>query len=61
MNKANIELRAELKAANIPYWRIAEVLGVHENTVIRRMRTELSSNDRAAFEKALAELKDKQA
>ena len=57
MNKANIELRAELKAANIPYWRIAEVLGVHENTVIRRMRTPLSDTDRQAFDKAIAELK----
>lgn len=57
MHKANTELRAELRAANIPFWAIAEKLGVHENTVIRRMRTELSSDDRKAFEKALAELK----
>lgn len=57
MQKANTELRSELKAANIPYWRIAEVLGVHENTIIRRMRTELSSDDRQAFDKAIAELK----
>lgn len=57
MQKANGELRAELKAANIPLWRIAEKLGVHENTVIRRMRTELSSENLQAFKKALTEIK----
>lgn len=57
MLKANGELRAELKAANIPLWRIAEKLGVHENTVIRRMRTELSNENLQAFKKALAEIK----
>lgn len=57
MQKANRELRAELKAANIPLWRIAEKLGVHENTVIRRMRTELSSENLQAFKKALTEIK----
>ncbi len=57
MQKANTELRAELRAAKIPYWAIAERLGVHENTIIRRMRTELSENDRKAFKKAIAEIK----
>lgn len=51
---ANSKLRATLKNAQIPYWRIAEKLGVHENTILRKMRTELSDNDRKMFEKAVA-------
>ena len=50
---ANSKLRATLKNAQIPYWRIAEKLGVHENTILRKMRTELSDNDRKMFEKAV--------
>lgn len=54
---SNSELRAELKAAKIPYWQIAGKLGVHENTIVRRMRTELSDADRKAFYDAIAEIK----
>ena len=53
----NTEIRAELKAAKIPYWKVAEKLGVHENTIVRRMRTELSEDDRKAFYAAIAEIK----
>ncbi|SFD14408.1 hypothetical protein [Ruminococcus albus] len=54
---SNSELRAELKAAKIAYWRIADKLGVHENTIIRKMRHELSDADRKAFYAAIAEIK----
>lgn len=57
MKKANAELRAELRAANIPFWAIAEKLGVCENTIIRRMRTELSNEHKQAIKQAIAELK----
>ena len=57
MNMSNTEIRAELKAAKIPYWKIADKLGVHENTIIRRMRKELSNEDKARFNAAIAEIK----
>lgn len=53
----NIEIKAELKAAKIPYWKIADKLGVHENTIIRRMRKELSEEDYKRFCAAIAEIK----
>ena len=53
----NTEIRAELKAAKIPYWRIAEKLGVHENTIVRRMRKELSEDDCKRFHAAITEIK----
>ncbi len=53
----NIEIKAELKASKIPYWKIADKLGVHENTIIRRMRKELSEEDYKRFCAAIAEIK----
>lgn len=53
----NIEIREQLKAAKIPYWKIADKLGVHENTIVRRMRKELCEADREKIVKAIAELK----
>lgn len=41
MKKANVEIREAMKTTKVPVWAIAEELGVHENTVLRRMRTEL--------------------
>ena len=37
----NIEVRTALKEKKVPYWMIAEELGVSENTVTRWMRHEL--------------------
>lgn len=54
---SNTEIRAELKAAKIPYWKIADKLGVHENTIIRRMRKELSEEESKRFRAAIAEIK----
>ena len=56
----NTEIKAELKAANIPYWKIADKIGVHENTIVRRMRKELSEADKEQITKAIAEIKAEQ-
>ncbi|MBO5449294.1 MAG: hypothetical protein J5994_08185 [Ruminococcus sp.] len=53
---ANEKLRKELKRLKIPYWQIASILGIHENTVMRKLRFELSDTDKAAFEKAISEI-----
>ena len=54
---SNKEIRAELKTAKIPYWKIADKLGVHENTVVRLMRKELSDIDLKRVLAAIAEIK----
>lgn len=54
---ANSEIRTMLKEANIPFWKVADALGCHENTIIRRLRHELSVSDRERFENAIAEIK----
>lgn len=53
----NDKIKAELKAAKIPYWKIADKLGVHENTIVRRMRKELCGTDRKLIIQAIREIK----
>lgn len=49
MKKANIDIREAMKEKHIPAWGIALMLGVHENTVLRRLRTELSPADKQNY------------
>lgn len=48
-------------AANVPYWRIADELGISENTMLRRMRHQLPADQEAevleAIEKAAEHMK----
>lgn len=44
--KANTEIRQAMHEKRVPVWAVAEVVGVHENTMLRRLRTELPSNER---------------
>ncbi len=46
MVKANADIRAELKGKKIPVYAVADVLGVHENTVFRRLRHELPEQEK---------------
>lgn len=42
----NQEIRMELKARNIPQWKLGELLGVSENTIYRKLRNELSVEEK---------------
>ena len=56
MPKANAEIRAMLKEKQIPVYAVAAVMGVHENTVFRRLRFELSADEKAEFIRIINEL-----
>lgn len=43
MEKANKCLREELRAKNIPFWQVAQYVGVNETTIVRWLRVPLSS------------------
>ena len=58
MVKANPALRDLLYKERIPFWKIAEKLGVHESTVIRWFRTELDKEHRIEVMSAIAEVKN---
>lgn len=56
VKKANIDAREAMKEKHIPTWGVALVLGVHENTVLRRIRTELSSENKQNYIRIIDEL-----
>ena len=47
MKKTNVKLREQMQKLHVPVWAVADVIGVHENTLLRRLRKELPENDRA--------------
>ena len=49
--KANQALRREMRALNVPFWRLARAWGCNETTAVKRFRVELSSEEQ---EKVLA-------
>lgn len=58
MVKANADIRAELKNKKVPVYAIADVMGVHENTVFRRLRFELSAEEKQTFRRIIDELSE---
>lgn len=56
MTKANADIRAELKAKSIPVYAVADVMGVHENTLFRRLRHELTEQEKQEFVRIIDKL-----
>ena len=52
----NQALRQAAKAAKVPLWRIAEVLGVSEPTMTRKLRRELPENEKQQMLKIVEQL-----
>lgn len=61
MIKANAEIRNSLREAGVPVWRLALAMGVCENTILRRMRVELSAKDKKKYLDIIKDLKEKTA
>lgn len=57
MTNANEGIRKELRAEGIYLWEIAHALGVSEGTMTRKMRFELSEQDKRAFKDAIRTIK----
>ena len=53
---ANDILKRFARDNKVPLWRIADVLGIHEVTLVRRLRHELSDEDRFLIESIIKEL-----
>ncbi|MBR6393904.1 MAG: hypothetical protein IKS13_03715 [Ruminococcus sp.] len=56
MSKANTDIREMLREKQIPVYAVAAVMGVHENTVFRRLRFELPESDKTTFRRIINEL-----
>lgn len=46
---ANMDIRFKAKAAGVPFWKIAEKLGVTEVTITRRFRKELNPEQKQMY------------
>lgn len=58
MVKANNDIRQEAKKACVPLWKIADILGVGEYTIIRKLRYELPEEEKAKIRQAINEIKE---
>lgn len=58
MTKANSDIRAMMKEKNVPAYAVGAVMGVHENTVFRRLRFELPEQDKQTFRRIINELSE---
>lgn len=45
--KENYQVRTALRMNKVPIWKLADCLGCHENTLLRRLRHELPEEEQA--------------
>ena len=57
MNKANSEIRAEAKNANVKLWEIAAMLGINDVTFTKRLRFELSDVEKSKILDIIEQIK----
>lgn len=55
---ANVEILAA--KGNIPLWKLAEKAGVHESTIIRWFRKEMTDEQKAKVKQAINDVKREQ-
>lgn len=53
----NVTIRKTLKECKISQWRLADALGISENTLVRRMRYELDEPADAQILKVIHDIK----
>ena len=58
---ANLDVRFKAKAAGVPLWKIAKDLGVSDMTLFRRLRKELSVEEKSKLYAVIQKLAVEQA
>jgi DNA-binding NtrC family response regulator len=59
MSKCNHEIKDAMKRSKIYTWEVAEQLEMHENTLYRKMRKELSEQLKEKIYDAIEKLNDR--
>ena len=54
--KANEDIRERMRSKEIPAWKIAKKMNVHENTIVRWLRVPLESEKKKQIEKIIYEI-----
>lgn len=50
---ANLEIRAQMKKADVRQWEVADCMGISEFTLTRRLRKELTQEQKNTISKAI--------
>lgn len=58
MFKRNTDIRNAISNAQLTTWLVAEKLGVHENTLFRKLRKELPNEEKIKIMEAIKVLKN---
>ena len=58
--KPNMDLRFYARGKGVPLWRVAEAYGIHENTLLQRLRKQYSKEDAEEFKKIVDKLSRKE-
>lgn len=56
---ANKDIRSYAKQKGVKFWQIADVIGISEITMSRRLRYELSESDKAEIMQIIDELSER--
>lgn len=54
---ANEDVKFEARGNGVPLWQIAEKLGISEPTITRRLRKELTAEEKTKIRAIIAEIK----
>lgn len=60
MTKANTDIREAMRTKKVPVYAVADVMGVHENTLFRRLRYELSEQEKQKYFCIIDEISEKE-
>ncbi|MDO9491113.1 hypothetical protein [Acetobacterium sp.] len=52
----NKDIREALKVNGVKHWELADYLGIHENTFVRRLRKELPDTEKQRIFEAIKKL-----
>lgn len=55
-NTANQDIRQAIKKANLKHWEVAELIGLSETTLVRKLRKELPEEEKKNILKIISEL-----
>lgn len=60
MLKTNADIRATAKTSGVYLWQIAEQLGINDSTFSRKLRKELSTEEKATIYGIIARISSKE-
>lgn len=61
MTKANDDVRKEARKSRVPLWAISNALGISEATMTRKLRCELSAEEKSSILDIIHSLAEKEA